>query len=413
MADDNKRTGKVPASVYGEAHTPESLEDIRQKFGRKVKMPNGTEMRSTWYQPSALTSEPTNEMSKSAFEDHVKHAKRSPAATLDDVQKNRRGDETLRRYLKELGREPSSLKSVDWGAAERGKVYTTADLDMIRSAEGRRVVMPNGHVLQTTWYSNPSTAGLTEWEKKQIAKSEAEYLKAQGEKIAARTTAAARERYGNVTPAAVAPAVPATKMTSNERLAQFLHEKDGRGANNVAGKPAKTVSAPRGMDGLTRAERKAKAGRPASVSAAPVSTPAGASNSERFRATYERALTEQIKANPSRYAYGVDRAPEIARRMTEALATGQGDHTSPTVKATAKAMGVKPTVGGLKSFLGSSKLGMAVAIGSTALGLVSAFRSSPAAAAAPADGGKTRTKPYTDSAGREYRNGRLIVRPST
>lgn len=41
----------------------------------------------------------------------------------------------------------------------------------------------------------------------------------------------------------------------------------------------------------------------------------------------------------------------MARRMTEALAEGRGDHTSPTVKAVAKSLGVNPTASGLKAFL--------------------------------------------------------------
>ena len=52
---------------------------------------------------------------------------------------------------------------------------------------------------------------------------------------------------------------------------------------------------------------------------------------------------KDVYANPGKYGYGVDRVPEMARKMTEALATGQGDHTSPTVKAVTKAMGIKPT----------------------------------------------------------------------
>jgi hypothetical protein len=112
-----------------------------------------------------------------------------------------------------------------------------------------------------------------------------------------------------------------------------------------AGKPE-----PRGMDGLTRSERAARDGKakPAAVTAAPAE---GATSMERFRSSYEATLRKQVEANPGKYGYGVDRVPEMAQKMTEALAKGAGDHTSPTVKAVVKSLGIKPTVGGIKAFL--------------------------------------------------------------
>ncbi len=105
---------------------------------------------------------------------------------------------------------------------------------------------------------------------------------------------------------------------------------------------------PRGMDGLTRSERNAAAGK----AAKPVAQAAdGASTLEKFRATYEKTLAEQVKANPGKYAYGIDRVPDMARRMTDALASGGGDTTSPTVQAVAKALNIKPTVGGIRAAL--------------------------------------------------------------
>jgi len=61
----------------------------------------------------------------------------------------------------------------------------------------------------------------------------------------------------------------------------------------------------------------------------------------------------------------------------------------------------------------TGKLGLALAVGSTAFGLYAAMRGSPATAAPAApDPMKTRTDPYTTADGRQYRNGRLIVRSS-
>lgn len=102
---------------------------------------------------------------------------------------------------------------------------------------------------------------------------------------------------------------------------------------------------PRGMDGLTRAER---SGKTAGIAVQPVDAP---STLEKFRATYEKTLAGQVKANPGKYAYGVDRVPDMARKMTDALANGTGDVQSRTVQAVAKSLGIKPTVGGLKAAL--------------------------------------------------------------
>lgn len=106
--------------------------------------------------------------------------------------------------------------------------------------------------------------------------------------------------------------------------------------------------APRGMDGLTRAERAGRDAKPA-VASAPI--PTTGTTMERFRAAYEATLAEQVRINPSKYNYPMDRVPDIARRMTEHLANGTGDHQSPTVRAVAKAMGIEPTVSGLKAAL--------------------------------------------------------------
>lgn len=100
---------------------------------------------------------------------------------------------------------------------------------------------------------------------------------------------------------------------------------------------APVKAAPRGMDGLTRAER---AGRVAAPKVAAI--PTEGLNVERFRAAYEAALTDHVRANPGRYAYGVEQVPDVARRMTNALVKGSADTNSPVIKAVAKAFGVAP-----------------------------------------------------------------------
>lgn len=107
-------------------------------------------------------------------------------------------------------------------------------------------------------------------------------------------------------------------------------------------------SEPRGMDGLTRAER---SGKSAPIQVAAGDTSATASTMERFRAAYEATLMERVRSNPSAYAYGADQVPEMARKMTEALAEGRGDTSSPTVKAVAKSLGIQPTSGAMKAAL--------------------------------------------------------------
>lgn len=133
---------------------------------------------------------------------------------------------------------------------------------------------------------------------------------------------------------AVRESAPANEVTSDamERVKALIQRRDPE---------------PRGMDGLTRSERAGKA--------APIQVQSGVaqggSTMERFRAAYEATLAEQVRANPGKYAYGPDRVPEMARRMTEALASGNGDTSSPTVKAVAKALGIDTTVGGMKAAL--------------------------------------------------------------
>lgn len=108
---------------------------------------------------------------------------------------------------------------------------------------------------------------------------------------------------------------------------------------------------PVGMDGLTRDQRAGRA--PAPVVA---EVPSTGSAMDRFRAAYEATLAEQVKANPSKYSYGADRVPGMAQKMTAALAAGNGDIQSPTVKAVAKALGIKPTVGAIKAALTDTPL---------------------------------------------------------
>lgn len=151
------------------------------------------------------------------------------------------------------------------------------------------------------------------------------------------------------------PKDPAT-MSAVERALEMSAAKGKQESTLVSPKPVinsemrEPKRQPRGMDGLTRDERAGRTAKP-TVTTVAVEVPAGASTMEKFRAAYEATLTEQVKANPGRYAYGIDRVPEMARRMTAALAQGAGDTSAPTVRAVVQSLGIKPTVGGIKAAL--------------------------------------------------------------
>jgi len=75
-------------------------------------------------------------------------------------------------------------------------------------------------------------------------------------------------------------------------------------------------------------------------------------NIERFSAAYSNALTKCIEKNPSDYLYGAERVPEMVAKFVPALAKGEAQ-LGPASRAAARAVGIKPTIGAIKSFLTS------------------------------------------------------------
>jgi len=77
-----------------------------------------------------------------------------------------------------------------------------------------------------------------------------------------------------------------------------------------------------------------------------------ASNAQRFAEVYAVKLAEAIVRHPEDYAY--EATPEaiaaVVAKMVPAYATGSASD-GPAVKATARALGLKPSLGAVKAFL--------------------------------------------------------------
>ena len=75
---------------------------------------------------------------------------------------------------------------------------------------------------------------------------------------------------------------------------------------------------------------------------------------EVFLTTLKANLTVAVETNPEKYAYGVDRVPQIIERYRTALTDGAGIHlTGEAVIATCKQLGFKPNDRALKNYLGN------------------------------------------------------------
>jgi hypothetical protein len=79
---------------------------------------------------------------------------------------------------------------------------------------------------------------------------------------------------------------------------------------------------------------------------------AGMTNRERFADEYGKALVKCIQKNPTDYMYGVDRVPEMVVKFLPSLAKGEAI-LGQASKSAARACGIKPTLGAIKSFLNS------------------------------------------------------------
>lgn len=221
------------------------LEVIQRTYGKKVVMPNGQVLRSTWYTPPKLEKErQPGAMGPSTFTEHVRRSKKDAPKTVSEATDSslRRGDVTYEAYMRamrESGKTPTSAKSINWGSYERGRDYTVDDLKQIQSAEGKKVVMPNGKVLQSTWYRPPALdAKLLPEEENRLRKNEAVYRKQMESRAAAPANAQPETIHSAMQatkPAALAqPAGPSvrdqiTAMKKPElvRLAKELHKELG------------------------------------------------------------------------------------------------------------------------------------------------------------------------------------------
>lgn len=72
---------------------------------------------------------------------------------------------------------------------------------------------------------------------------------------------------------------------------------------------------------------------------------------ETFIKAYTAELIKQIKLHPERYAYSVADVPSFMVRMRTAIAAGDYDNTTQTIKATCKALGCKSTFTGIAHFI--------------------------------------------------------------
>lgn len=75
-------------------------------------------------------------------------------------------------------------------------------------------------------------------------------------------------------------------------------------------------------------------------------------NEKRFREVYAVKLAEAIVRRPADYFYGPEGIPAVIDKMVPSLAQG-GANVGPAIKATARALGIKSTIGAIKEFLSS------------------------------------------------------------
>lgn len=70
-----------------------------------------------------------------------------------------------------------------------------------------------------------------------------------------------------------------------------------------------------------------------------------------FVDVYSEELTKAHAANPVLYAFPASQLPAVITRMTAAIERGSFNHDSPTFKATAKRLGIKPTRTAIETFI--------------------------------------------------------------
>lgn len=121
---------RVPKEIAIKA-TPGDVASIQATYGRKVVLPNGRTLNSTWYTAPDRTA---GGKLQSAY---------TPTAMEQKAFKN--NESTFRREMKARGRPVDAPK-------RKGEV-SRAELDAMQAANGRKVKLPNGKVLTSTWYA--------------------------------------------------------------------------------------------------------------------------------------------------------------------------------------------------------------------------------------------------------------------
>lgn len=76
-------------------------------------------------------------------------------------------------------------------------------------------------------------------------------------------------------------------------------------------------------------------------------------NRLKFLQVYLPLLEASILAEPKKYAYGVDKAPEVARKVINALNGFGVVSLTPAMKETACALGIEPTLKAIEKYLNS------------------------------------------------------------
>jgi hypothetical protein len=76
-------------------------------------------------------------------------------------------------------------------------------------------------------------------------------------------------------------------------------------------------------------------------------------NKERFATEYRKALLEAVLNHPEEYGWPVAQVPQVADKMLAAVEAGTFNHNSRAFRATAKALGIKPTRKALLTFWNS------------------------------------------------------------
>ena len=74
-------------------------------------------------------------------------------------------------------------------------------------------------------------------------------------------------------------------------------------------------------------------------------------NLEKFREAYIECLTKVVISDPENYAYPTSEVPKVVDKMIRAITAGESVNTGPALKATARKVGIKPTMTTIREYL--------------------------------------------------------------